>query len=407
MPRKARPEFPGAVYHLICRDSKTDPYFPHQFTYDGLGRCVRRTINGAVTLIAYDGWKPTVEWDGAGNLQAWNVYGAGPDEILWRYQGVDHLRYHHDSHGNVIYVLGSSGQGLERYTYDAFGQPTITDWGGNVRATSAVGNRFMFQGREYLSELGIYDYRHRFYHPGIGRFIQADPIGFDAGDMNLFRYCGDDPVDGSDPTGLHESASVWNRQMWLQGGSVAAFAVFDGLRQGAGRLEWSVSVQGGGASEVGKGESGSGGGRAQNAASHIDNALRRFNIPGALDALEGAKERYATQFPNYPSADPVIAALRSALADGRIRAGLPSDFHHGNPMITRNRVILVDPRSRLLESRVPSLLAHEGQHLTDRDFSSPFGRERRAFDVQYGFGNVLGSSDRPKTDADIHKEYGY
>ena len=25
---------------------------------------------------------------------------------------------------------------------------------------------------------------------------------FDAGDTNLFRYCGDDPVDGSDPTGL-------------------------------------------------------------------------------------------------------------------------------------------------------------------------------------------------------------
>ena len=26
MPRKARVEFPGAIYHLICRDSKTDPF---------------------------------------------------------------------------------------------------------------------------------------------------------------------------------------------------------------------------------------------------------------------------------------------------------------------------------------------------------------------------------------------
>ena len=24
--------------------------------------------------------------------------------------------------------------------------------------------------------------------------------------MNLFRYCGDDPIDGSDPTGLHDAA---------------------------------------------------------------------------------------------------------------------------------------------------------------------------------------------------------
>jgi RHS repeat-associated protein len=47
----------------------------------------------------------------------------------------------------------------------------------------------------------LYDYRHRFYHPGLGRFLQTDPSGFGAGDMNLFRYCDDDPVDRSDPTG--------------------------------------------------------------------------------------------------------------------------------------------------------------------------------------------------------------
>src|SRR5256885_12795832 len=97
---------------------------------------------------------------------------------------------------------------LERYRYDAFGKPTITDWWGNPHVDgnnqprSWYGNRFMFTGREYLQELGIYDYRHRYYHPLLGRFLQTDPTGFDAGDMNLFRYCDDDPVDRSDPTGL-------------------------------------------------------------------------------------------------------------------------------------------------------------------------------------------------------------
>jgi RHS repeat-associated protein len=173
------------------------------FTYDGLGRCLKRTVNGTSTLIAYDGWKPTVEWDGWGNLQAWNIYGPGPDEILWRYQaGVDHLRYHHDAKGNVTFVLGGGAQGYERYTYDAFGQPTITDWNGNVRSTSAIGNRFMFQGREWIPELGIYDFRNRMYHPQLGRFLQKDPLGFGGGDANLFRYCGGDPVNGHDPFGL-------------------------------------------------------------------------------------------------------------------------------------------------------------------------------------------------------------
>jgi RHS repeat-associated protein len=182
-----------------------------QFVYDGLGRCVKRTINGVVTVITYDEWKPIMEWDGSGNLSAVNVYGPGADEILYRYVAATNsrYRYHHDIHGNVTFLLDWSGtQIVERYTYDAFGKPEIKDGTGNVveyadhTPKSAVGNRFMFQGREYLQELGIYDYRHRFYHPALGRFLQSDPTGFDAGDMNLFRYCGDDPVDRSDPMGL-------------------------------------------------------------------------------------------------------------------------------------------------------------------------------------------------------------
>jgi RHS repeat-associated protein len=181
------------------------------FLYDGLGRCVKRTINGVTTLITYDDWRPTIEWDVNGNLSALNVYGAGPDEILYRYvaSGGQRFRYHHDIHGNVTTLLDFwTSSVVEKYSYDAFGQPTITDWwdnphyDANGRYASWYDNRFLFQGREYFPELGIYDYRNRMYHPGLGRFLQTDPTGFDAGDMNLFRYCGDDPINGSDPLGL-------------------------------------------------------------------------------------------------------------------------------------------------------------------------------------------------------------
>ena len=134
---------------------------------------------------------------------------------------------------------------------------------------------------------------------------------------------------------------------------------------------------------------------------------KAFRRPVSADESAGLLQKYKEAFPNYPSGDRVIAALRAALAEGRIRAGLPGDFYHGNPMITKNRDILIDPRSKLVESRVSSLLAHEGQHLGDRDFSSTFARERRAFDVQYGFGRALGLADRRKTDAEIRAEYGY
>jgi hypothetical protein len=40
------------------------------------------------------------------------------------------------------------------------------------------------------------------YDPTIGRFISQDPIGFNAGDPNLYRYVGNGPTNATDPDGL-------------------------------------------------------------------------------------------------------------------------------------------------------------------------------------------------------------
>ena len=219
------------------------------FTYDGLGRCVRRITyapdsSSNTVLYTYDGWKAVEEWDGAGNFHAWNIYGAGADEILWRYSVTGgHLRYHHDIHGNVTALLGPNAEGLERYTYDAFGKPKITDWSGNPRVNgggeplSAYDNRFMFQGREYIPELAIYDYRHRYYQPELGRFLQIDPTGFDAGDMNLFRYVGDDPVDRGDPEGLESDAEL--EQMSIKA-TLRAASDYAQDSSGLGKAVWGA-----------------------------------------------------------------------------------------------------------------------------------------------------------------------
>jgi RHS repeat-associated protein len=182
-----------------------------EYVYDGLDRCVKQTMNGVVTIFVYDGWKAIAEFDEWNYFQAWNVYGPGPDEILLRYnsQGkYGYVRFQQDRHGNIAFLIDNDGEGIEKYTYDVFGRPAITDWFGNVHTYSYYGHRFLFQGRDYFHELGIYDYRHRFYHPAIGRFLQIDPKGFGAGDMNLFRYVGDDPVDGSDPMGLSDRSYI-------------------------------------------------------------------------------------------------------------------------------------------------------------------------------------------------------
>jgi RHS repeat-associated protein len=73
----------------------------------------------------------------------------------------------------------------------------------NGQPGSPFGNRFLFTGREWLSDLKLYDYRNRMYQPELGRFLQPDPKEFGAGDYNLYRYCHNDPINHSDPMGLY------------------------------------------------------------------------------------------------------------------------------------------------------------------------------------------------------------
>jgi RHS repeat-associated protein len=209
-----------ADQRLISADSTVDGGHHAEFVYDGLGRCVRRTIDGTATVFTYDEWKPIVEWTGAGVFVAWNLYGPEEDEILVRYQPNlgGYVHYKLDAMGNVQFLLsGQLNLGLEKYTYDAFGQPKIRGWNGEGRAISHHGNRFMFTGREYLYTLGIYDYRHRHYHPGLGRFIQTDPVGFGGDPLNLYRYCSGNPVLHGDPTGLVATGrdSIWEMAAWF------------------------------------------------------------------------------------------------------------------------------------------------------------------------------------------------
>src|SRR6266496_3669446 len=129
-----------------------------------------------------------------------------PHEILMRYDpsfspAVTYY-YQQDHEGSVTHLLNTSGNVIESYKYDAFGAPAIYDGNGTPLSSSAYSNRFLFTGREYTNLFGFYEYRARAYNPMLGRFMSEDPKLFDAGDYNLFRYCHNDPLDLTDPTGL-------------------------------------------------------------------------------------------------------------------------------------------------------------------------------------------------------------
>jgi len=103
--------------------------------------------------------------------------------------------YYQDKLGSTTHVANASGQLLESFHYDLYGTPTETSTHGIVD---------LYAGERWIPELGFYDLRNRFLSPELGRFLQTDPIGFKGDTSNLYRYCGNDPVDRSDPLGLEE-----------------------------------------------------------------------------------------------------------------------------------------------------------------------------------------------------------
>jgi RHS repeat-associated protein len=77
--------------------------------------------------------------------------------------------------------------------YDSFGNM--------VGGGGSGGDRFLFTGREWDGEFLQYYYRARYYDPQTARFDGEDPLGFSAGDTNLYRYVFNSPTVFSDPSG--------------------------------------------------------------------------------------------------------------------------------------------------------------------------------------------------------------
>jgi RHS repeat-associated protein len=157
-------------------------------------------------------------------MNAWGparvyIHGNRMDEIVWSYNTFtgEQAFHHYDARGHCTLLTDNLGSILEQYEYDAFGQPYFFDSTAQPLNSSTVGNRFLFTGREWLSDLHLYDYRNRMYQPELGRFLQPDPKEFSAGDYNLYRYCHNDPVNKTDPDGLvdlsytpaSDSAHAW------------------------------------------------------------------------------------------------------------------------------------------------------------------------------------------------------
>ena len=114
-----------------------------------------------------------------------------PDDLFWI------LQDRRQSTGDAI---NASGRVQIHNDYDAFGNthPTESDYAGGQLDEADV-PRYQYTCQELDPLTGQYYYNARWYNPKIGRFLSEDPSGFDAGDANLYRYVGNNPINLTDP----------------------------------------------------------------------------------------------------------------------------------------------------------------------------------------------------------------
>ena len=171
----------------------------YSYKYDADGIRTSKTVNGTKTEFFLNGSQILAQK-------------TGDTTILFFYDSTgkrvgfangDTLYYYlYSVQGDVIAIMrAATGQVVAKYSYDAWGKCTVTNASGY---TVGEKNPFRYRGYYYDTETGLYYLNSRYYSPEFGRFISADnqlSIGDDLTGLNLFAYCGNNPINRVDPTG--------------------------------------------------------------------------------------------------------------------------------------------------------------------------------------------------------------
>ena len=172
------------------------------YAYDALGRRVATTTaNGTERHVYDDNWQVIADLDANGNVLRSYVWDAGIDRLLAVKIGSRTYTAHTDVQGTVWAFSDEQGNVAAVFGYDAWGNVLSRTYAPGAEALAGV--RYGFQGREHSQLTGFIHFRMRWYDPVTGRWLSKDPIRL-LGGMNLYAFCGCDPVNHRDPIGTDD-----------------------------------------------------------------------------------------------------------------------------------------------------------------------------------------------------------
>jgi RHS repeat-associated protein len=174
------------------------------FKYDPFGRRIYKSSSSGTAIYVYDGDNAVETVNATGGVVARYTEGQNIDEPLAMLLSGTASYYESDALGTITSLSSSAGALAQTYTYDTFGKTT--------NSSGSLTNFFRYTGREFDTETGLYYDRARYLDPTTGRFVNEDPLAFNAG-LNFYDYVNGDPTNLSDPKGLFGSGDVlpaWN-----------------------------------------------------------------------------------------------------------------------------------------------------------------------------------------------------
>ena len=156
--------------------------------YDGEGLRFAQIENDRRIEFVTNGWENYDEFDAGGNVSKRIIRSIG---IAASEEDGSYHYYHSNERGDIELITDESGNIVNRYSYDAFGNIDESE--------EMIGNRYTFNGQVYDRATEQYYLRKRFYNPTVCRFTQEDEYRGDG--LNLYVYCSNNPIMYDDPSG--------------------------------------------------------------------------------------------------------------------------------------------------------------------------------------------------------------
>ena len=167
-----------------------------EYVLDGQERRIGKKVDDVLVqgFLYENTIKPVAELDSSNRIVARFVYAGGntPDYVIKNGHTYQIVSDHLGSPRLVIDI--STGNIVQKMEYDEYGRLLLD--------TNPGFQPFGFAGGIYDRDTGLLQFGLREYDPETGRWTSKDPIDFDGGDSNLYRYVQNDPVNYADSTGL-------------------------------------------------------------------------------------------------------------------------------------------------------------------------------------------------------------